>query len=292
MKNSTFSKIALGTVRFGMDYGISDRSARIRREDAFEIMEKAMEAGIDVVDTAHGYGESERVIGCFLKTGKRTFRVVSKLPKCARGEVARLFRESLDNLGTDALYGYLVHSFENYKNDEGIWEELCKLRSEGKAEKIGFSLYYPSQLEELFDKKVSFDIVQIPCNILDQRFSPYLQPLKKRGVEVHARSVFLQGLLLKEPTEVAEGLKGVSGKLEALRSIAHNSGISIEALCLLFVASNPGIDRVVIGMGSTGHVKSNIEALKDGPGVRGIYDELVSLKEDNEDITVPSRWEL
>jgi len=285
-------KLALGSVRFGMNYGISSRRDRIHQTEVFEILNEAARAGIDTIDTAYEYGESEKAIGYFLKSNKNVFKIISKLPKCCHNDVPGFFRKSLSNLNVNALYGYLIHNFESFKSDEKIWDELRKIRSAGKVKKIGFSLYYPSELEHLFSKKISFDMVQVPYSILDQRFAPYFQQLRKKGVEVYARSVFLQGLILKEPVKIPESLKGVSGKLMALRDLSRNISISIEALCLLFVALNDNIDKAVVGIGSVKHVEDNVNAFKYASKVRKIYDELLGMKEDDEKILVPSRWEL
>lgn len=288
--NGALLKIALGTARFGMDYGIGKDGKQVRQGEVFCILSKAAEAGVEVIDTAHGYGESEKIIGSYLRTNKNSFKVISKLPKCSRDDVAKLFKESLRDLGVEAIYGYLVHSFTSYKADNGIWDELCRLKSEGKVKKIGFSLYYPSELEELLNKNLKFDIVQIPCSVLDQRFFPYLKILTERGVEIHARSIFLQGLLLQAPAELNGRFKEIFVKLTALREMSRSSGVPLELLCLLFVALNGNIDKAVIGMGSVRHLESNIEAFKYGSKAGSIYEDLLSLREDDEDIIVPARW--
>ncbi|NQV00051.1 MAG: aldo/keto reductase [Parcubacteria group bacterium] len=284
-------KIALGTVRFGMDYGISNERDQIPYEEAADIFTAATRHGVDVIDTAYNYGESESVLGSLLKDTAHRFKVVSKLPKCGHGDVPRLFKESLEKLNVCRLYGYIIHNFDSYVEDEAIWDELCKLKSSGQVEKIGFSIYYPQELERLFDKKVNFNIIQIPLSILDQRFMPYLECLKKLGVEIHVRSVFLQGLFFKDADKLSGSFKKISSKLKELEDLSCRESIPLYAICLLFAVLNENVDKVVIGMGSVKHVESDIGAFRYAPTARKIYDRLLSLREDDENIVVPSMWE-
>ncbi|MFH0754730.1 MAG: aldo/keto reductase [Candidatus Omnitrophota bacterium] len=292
MDKRSFLKLAMGTARFGLDYGIGAEQKKVDAAQVFELLARAAMEGLDVIDTAHEYGDSERIIGSFLTSHHTKPRIVSKLPPCGHGQVTAFLEASLKNLGVNALYGYLIHRFDSYQADPLVWDELCRLKAKGKVGKIGFSLYYPRELEKLLNEGVRFDLVQIPVSILDQRFLPYLERLKARGVEVHARSIFLQGLLLKRPEDVPLPLQGVVSRLSDLRKMSQQEGVPLEVFCLLFVALNACIDKVVVGMGSPRHFESNIRAFSFEGTVRRRYEHLLALREDDENVIVPSRWNL
>src|SRR5690606_6759080 len=125
--------------------------------------------------------------------------IISKLPDVNSPKMLdERLKESLSNLNREKLYGYLFHHFKTYKSNPDLLETLYSKRDKGVVEKVGFSLYYETELEELLEKDIQFDVLQIPFNIFDHRFRKYFALLKKRGVEIHVRSVFLQGLLLME----------------------------------------------------------------------------------------------
>jgi len=283
------NKISLGTAQFGINYGINNKRGKIPREEVFDILSEAIEFGIDTIDTAYDYGGSEKVIGDFLKSTRYKFKVVSKLPKCKYDKVKEIFESSLNNLGLYMTYGYLIHSFENYKNDKRIWNELEKLKKVGKIKKIGFSLYYPQELEYLLGHKVYFDMVQVPYSVFDQRFEPYFAELKQRNIEVHVRSVFLQGLVFKKLDELESRFLGIKPKLVFLYDLSKELNLPISVICLGFVLLND-VDKVVIGVDSKENLIENIAKLKYISRISRIYERLKELKEDDENIILPINW--
>jgi aryl-alcohol dehydrogenase-like predicted oxidoreductase len=286
------NKIALGTVQFGIDYGVNNKRGKIRPEEGFRILDEAVKVGIDTIDTAYSYGDSENVIGDFIKSGKRVLKIISKTPVGSSREAGRVFKESLNRLGVSALYGYLVHNFENYKKDERLWDELERFKSEGRVEKIGFSLYSPSELESLFKKGLPVDIIQFPFSIFDQRFGPYLSEMKKRKIEVHARSVFLQGLVFKNPEGLDKYFAKIRDKIEALNYLSGRSDVSIVSLCVNFVTANEYIDKVVVGVDGLENFIEIISASRSGPLPKDTSRDLLNFRIDDEDILLPSKWKL
>lgn len=180
------SKIALGTVQFGLNYGISNTSGQVPAEEIQKILEFCKKNDIDTLDTAQGYGESEKVLSQF---DLSSFKVITKLIGDARLET------SLDNLKLSSVYGLMFHR-ENECNDE-TWKLFESYKSQRMVKKIGVSVYTPKILEDLINR-YPIEIVQFPMNIVDQSFIPLLPKLKEKNIEVHTRSTFLQGLLLME----------------------------------------------------------------------------------------------
>lgn len=184
------TKIILGTAQFGLDYGVNNKKGRILKKEVFEILNYAWKNKVRILDTALTYGESEKIIGKFIKKKRVPFKIISKLPKANSKTAGGFFSESLARLGQDKIYGYLVHNFKSFLKNNLIWDTLEKLKAKGRIKKIGFSLYYPQELKYLLKHNFNFDIVQFPYNIFDQRFAPHLSLLKKRNIEIHVRSVF------------------------------------------------------------------------------------------------------
>ncbi|MBW2996320.1 aldo/keto reductase [Candidatus Woesearchaeota archaeon] len=279
-------KLALGTVQFGMDYGINNRG-KIPKKEVFEILGFAKENGIDVLDTAYAYGSSESVIGEFISKTNNSFKIVSKLPS---KNWENAFEESAKRLNSEKVYACLIHDFDSFLENPQIFDKLKILKQKGKIEKIGFSLYYPKEVLYLLDNNVQFDIVQVPFNIFDQRFSSVFELLKEKGVEIHVRSVFLQGLFFKNPAKLEGDFVKIKDKLSDLRSISERTGIPISALCINFALLNQDIDKVIIGVDSLENLQENIDSSKYKKKVNEVYGILSDLKEDDEGIILPINW--
>ncbi len=284
------NKLALGTAQFGLDYGINNQRGKVPPAEVFEIIDRAAAGGIDLLDTASAYGESEQVLGEYLEDRGRQLKIVSKLSAANAEQAAGLVAASLAKLGREKLYGYLLHDFAQYSERPEIWQALVSAKAAGRIAKIGFSLYYPEDLERLFDSGVGFDLVQVPYSVFDQRFGRQFDRLKEKNIEVHVRSVFLQGLVFKTPSELSGALAAVKGKLAALRALAERTGVPVAGLCLNFAAGNPNIDKVVVGVDSAANLREVLMAV-NGPALdAAVIRELSALKEDNEQIILPFNW--
>lgn len=233
------TKIALGTVQFGMNYGISNTTGKVSFDEIAKILDFCKCHDIDTLDTAQGYGESESVLGRF---DLSRFKVITKLIGTARLET------SLDNLKLNSVYGLMFHR-ENECNDQ-TWSLFENYKVQGLATKIGVSVYSPDILNNLI-VRYPIDIVQFPLNILDQRFIPLLRKLKNKRIEVHTRSIFLQGLLLMKSipdyfAEIEEKIKTIP-----FPRLEH---------ALAFEKEQDGVDRMVLGVTRLQDLKEIIDA--------------------------------
>ena len=225
MDKDYIRKFGLGTAQFGLDYGIADRIGKVAKEEVFKILQYAHRVGIDMLDTAYAYGESEDIIGEFISKSGKSFNIISKIPdleKYDTSSVEKFCLETLKNLGQTKIYGYLVHKFDNlisYKKG-CLREELETLKRKGLVDKVGISLYKTVELDYLLNNNISFDIVQVPYNIFDRRYNEYFSVLKEKNIEIHARSVFLQGLFFLEMDKINEKFYVARDMLERLRSIS------------------------------------------------------------------------
>lgn len=286
------NKIALGTVQFGLDYGINNKIGQIPEKEVFDILNESIKSGVNILDTAYVYGNSEQVIGNFIKNHGNRFKIISKLPECNPEDVISIFESSLQRLGINRLYGYMCHSFEHCMENPEIWGILGELKSEGKVEKIGLSLYYPSELEHIIKNNLKFDIIQVPYNVFDRRFERFFPILKQRGVEVFVRSAFLQGLVFKKPFELDGYFSKMQSKIATLHSLAAKMNIPIAALCLNFVILNEFVDRVVVGVDSTQNLQEIISSSMYCSDVEYVLQELDSLREDDENMILPTNWKV
>jgi aryl-alcohol dehydrogenase-like predicted oxidoreductase len=256
MNVSMNSRLALGTVQFGLPYGIANQAGQVSRDKVVEILGHASAAGMDTLDTAIGYGDCEVVLG---EVGVKQWQVVSKLPEIPETctDVSSWVQEevtaSLKRLRISKLHGLLLHRPEQLLGAQGdaIYRALIASREQGRVEKIGVSVYGLEELDALCSR-YQYDLVQTPFNILDRRLvtSGWLVKLRQADTEVHVRSVFLQGLLLMEATKRPEKFSRWQPLWnEWHRWLADQTSTPLQA-CLSFVMLQPEIDRVVVGVDS------------------------------------------
>lgn len=284
------NKLILGTAQFGLDYGINNPDGKIKKNEAFKILSFAYKHKINILDTSYAYGDSEIVLGEYIKEYKKDIKIISKLPQNDCENPIELFYKSLNRLNSIKIYGYLIHHFDFFMKKSKIWEDLKLLKEEGKIEKIGFSLYYPEELDYLLGKNIDFDIIQIPYNIFDQRFKEYFLELKKINVEIHIRSIFLQGLVFIPVQKLPEKFLKIKSKLEKLNSLSKILNTSIASLCLNFSILNPLIDKIIIGIDCKEHLHEIINTMAEIDNIKSIYHNLETLKENDENIILPTNW--
>jgi aryl-alcohol dehydrogenase-like predicted oxidoreductase len=281
-------KICLGTAQFGLDYGINNTRGKIPKNEVFKILEYALQNGIEFIDTAYAYGDSEKVLGDFIKNnpnGKK-FKIISKIPNVEN--IDKVIEETFTNLKVDKLYGYLVHNFNSFLENTKIFDTLLRLKHTGKVEKIGFSLYYPEEYYKI--KNLEIDILQIPYSIFDQRFCNFFEEFKDKKIEVHARSVFLQGLIFKKPEELKGKFSKLKDKLLYINFLSKELDIPLNAIFLNFVLMNENLDKVVIGVDSLENLKENIDGLKFHKDIVKIFSKIIELRETDEEIIIPTKW--
>lgn len=250
-------KIALGTVQFGLDYGISNDTGKTNPEEVSNILDTAYNHSIAILDTAQEYGDSESVLG--LHHGNR-FKIITKINPISgdKRSAEQLVRKSLKRLNLDKLYGTLFHSASSAIQNPRIVSELKELQWRGIIEKVGYSVYTPDELDELIKLYGRPDIIQIPFNLLDQRFGEIAQDLHNNGVEVHTRSTFLQGLFFKSTEELSEFFQPVIPYLKELKSTFPNKG-KLARMLLSYSLSQEFIDCVVLGVNNDLQLQENLK---------------------------------
>ena len=284
-------KIALGTVQFGLPYGIANKTGQVPGVEAKNMLRSASINGIDTLDTAMAYGNSESCLG---EIGTQDFRVVTKLPalpdRCTDvcAWVGKHVAASKLRLGTAELYGLLLHKPEQLLGPHGsaIYQSLRQLKDDGHVQKIGVSIYSPSELEALIPQ-YRFDLVQAPYNLIDRRLfsSGWIHKLKDNGVEVHTRSAFLQGLLLMKQTEIPTKFARWNELWQRWHGwLAENDSSALQA-CLAFALSLAEIDRVIVGADSQSQLAQILFAASSYP--TGAFP---ALQCEDETLINPAHW--
>ena len=254
-------QLGIGTAQFGLDYGISNQKGQTGEPEVEKILDFSSQHNISLLDTSPGYGNSEKVLGKYFKD---TFKIVTKLPYIPDSlskEQTEAFLESeleksLNNLGTSSLRGLLIHNASQLKipQTNEILKFLSKKKDEGLVEKIGISVYNKEDID-LACKLFSPEIVQAPINILDQRLvlDGSLKKLKDKNCEIHARSIFLQGLLLlnKTPDKLLEH----DVFLSSFRKWCEDKGMSALESCLNFIKGVKECDYVICGVESSAQLE-------------------------------------
>ena len=255
-------KIAIGTAQFGMNYGISNCHGQISEQEAKEILAFAQKEGIDLIDTAAVYGNSEQTIGTVLRADN-AIKIVTKTAGNSKDEILFSFNRSLERLKVRKVYGLLFHCFNEVKEGSSKWDLLRSLKDKAVVDRIGVSLYHPEEWQFLLENNIIPDIVQVPFNLFDQRFKKILPEMKARGVEIHVRSVFLQGLLLMEPEKLDPFFSPIKHNLSILRNEVIRLGCSIQQICLGYVDAYDEIDYIVIGVERLENLIENLMLLKN-----------------------------
>ena len=249
------SKIALGTVQFGMKYGISNKSVKPNKRIVSEILDIAIKNNIRIIDTASAYGVSEKVLG---DNDLSLFKMISKfMPQDLNMGVEYALDMSLKRLNIKGLYGYLAHRPDSVNNQ--LWDELLNLKSSGKVQKIGFSFQTLKEVEEIIEKGFMPDLIQIPFNYFDTRFSHICESLKKNNVEIHSRSTFLQGLFFTNVGDLSNHFNPVK---DIISQLQNEYGKKIAYQLLKYVDSMEFIDHIVIGVQSKLELLMNLNYTK------------------------------
>ncbi len=286
------SLLVLGTAQFGLDYGISNKNGKIIQDEVNSILSFAHSNGINILDTASAYGDSETVLGTAIQELDIPFNIVTKYPANQSMSPLCWIDKSLQFLNKKKIYGYLFHSYATFQEHPEYLEDFIKLKEDGRIEKIGFSLYYPLEAEYIINNNIPCDIVQVPYNIFDRRFAVLFPLLKARKIDIHIRSVFLQGLFFIQPENINTYFSTAKDKLIEIHKFAHNTGLDISSVCFGYVNQNKNIDKIVIGVDSLNNLINNINAFKVIRESKFDYSAFESLSIEDERIILPFNWRI
>ncbi|WP_332697661.1 aldo/keto reductase [Halalkalibacter lacteus] len=303
----SISKLMLGTAQLGQNYGISNMFGKRHKKDALEILRYGISMGINMIDTAPSYGQSEHLIGEFLQQYKTEDinlpSIVTKIPRVMLQEhsmpdeiymyVKNSLQSSMSKLKVQSIDVVLLHDPEDMITFNGeIVKSLLLLKEQGFVKKIGVSVYQPEEVRR-FLSAGCFDVIQVPINVFDHRLitSGLLNELKNRKIEVYARSVYLQGLLFLNINQLPNQLEVAKEPLKKLYGLATATNLNPAKLSMLFVRDLPEIDRIVIGCDTKTQLEDNINLITSPKLEEDIVKEIYHLFNSMpEKIINPSLW--
>ena len=259
------SKLILGTVQFGLQYGVNNQKGIPSTNEIKRILDFAFKSKINILDTAEAYGTSQEIIGNYIKESNNKFKIISKYCKHRNDlpfNIIDRVKNNIDVLNVDNLYCYMFHNFNDYLSFFNLFkDDLLQLKRRGLINKIGVSLHSNEEIIEVLNND-NIDLIQFPYNLLDN-FSQRREVLRKaksKGIEVHTRSVFLQGLFFKEINQLYGNLEYFKEYLKILINIVPEG--LMNNLALNYAFSKGYIDCILIGVDNIDQLKSNINCVK------------------------------
>lgn len=262
-------KLSLGTAQFGLNYGISNNIGKVKFKEVKKIINLAKKSKISLIETAVSYGDSETILG---KVGVNEFKLVTKLPNIpedclnVNNWIEDQLKDSFKKLKIKMLYGLLIHNSDSLtgKFGEKLADELYKIKIKGLVKKIGISVYNPKELAKLLNF-FKPDIVQAPFSIFDNRFisSGLLSKLKKKNIEVHARSIFLQGLILMSENSRSSKFNKWNHLWKIWHEWLNDNKIKPLDACIRYAYSIKDLDKIIVGINSKKHLEQ-IMVASDG----------------------------
>lgn len=292
------SRLSLGTVQFGMPYGLT-RAKSQSEVDA--LLDAAADLGVSLLDTAPAYGDSEAKIGDALRRRPgHGFLLATKAAKLVPDDAASADR-MVASLGASleksrASLGRLdilqLHQTEPWLlGSDSLWEAVEELRSRGHFRSFGVSVYEPEEALHLLERRAgAVDHIQLPFNVLDQRFRPAIQAASRAGVGVLARSAFLKGTLTADDASLPPFLAALTPHRERLARCAAAVGLSAAEAALTFVAGEPGVSSVLVGVDNPSELRRNVAVLERLGDAGSIREELKAMSVSDPALVDPRTW--
>ena len=301
MKNTTvagksISKMSLGTVQFGLHYGIANDVGKPPEEQSFEMIKAALDGGVTSIDTARAYGDSEDIIGRYFKENPENIPFVStKVPPFPEADVKLLEKHiiesvetSLECLGLKKVENIMLHNGVSlFRYGDETAKIMGSLVKRGYCDMVGASVYDAKEIDKMLTYE-EYTATQVPMSIFDQRLinGGYIEKLAERGYTTFVRSVFLQGLFFLDPEKITDEIliRHALPGIKKIREISEKEGMTIVELAIAFLRDYPGVTSLVLGSDNVDQVRANIRCFDAHP----LSEETVSiLKTTFADVNIP-----
>lgn len=294
-------KLCLGTVQFGLDYGLHGKHKPAQSESV-SLLDYAVRHGVDAIDTSALYGDAERIVGTFLSRcaiAREKLFLVSKFGTAgfdglAASDCEELLiqraHETLARIGTPYLDALICH-VPTAVYDDRIIQSMIALRDTGLARRVGFSVYETSEAAEAIGSE-AIDFLQLPFSILDQRmaYDGILDSAAQKGIVLHSRSAYLQGVALMDADTLPERLAALRPALLQLDRLCTESGASRQELTLAFVRSFPQISHLVFGIHDEEQLAETIAAFSAEVPAEIIGEARVLFHDIAPELVMPNKW--
>ena len=270
------NKIILGTVQFGLDYGISNYKGKPSKSQVNAMLSYAFDAGIRFLDSAEVYGNSHNIIGDFHKENpNKQFKIITKLPNIIDDNIENKIELYLSQLGVSKLHALLFHSFNSFIENQIFMDKLNHFKELGKINYIGVSIYTNEQFEVVIEDS-RIDIIQLA---------------KSKNKIIHTRSAFLQGLFFMPLDRKNKLINDLFEPLTKLYKFADETKVTIQNMALDYCLKQKYIDSVLIGVDNLSQLKQNLNC--SGSYLQDKEIKIIdNIKIENTDLLNPSLWKL
>ncbi len=284
---SESSVFALGTAQFGVNYGITNDSGKPHADEVFHILDFAQSKGIHYLDSALAYGNSLDLLSDYIQEKKASFYVINKFSLLDDFDCLEISIENWVKKSATPFRALLVHDPQRLSevSESKVKGFVERLKNKKLIQKFGISIYEFEEYEK-WSKNTDIELVQFPLNIMSQDFLPHLALLKSKGIELHARSLFLQGLLLSQV--LPKGFEGLERSWEKYREILKKTNMRPLELNLAWSKGISLIDKWVIGVNKKDELVEIIETFNRVPALLGT--EVLQLKEHDNSLVDPRKW--
>lgn len=272
-------RLILGTAQLGLEYGIANKTGIPKNKEIDQIFSICDEFGITLCDTALSYGLSHAVVQ------NKGLGIITKinLGKNYKNDLDKIFNSQMGS----KIKALLIHNPDQLISEPHYWDSLLDYRKK-QTLKLGISVYDPDQVKQLLSREIIPEVIQIPYNVFDRKFEEILPRLKQSGIEIHSRSVFLQGLLVLKPNELPKHLQGLKSLSEQYHKFCGQNVYEKVKYALHFVLSNKLIDKVVIGVEQPKQLKEIIKAYQKFSEKIPFFD--ISISTEQKRLLNPTYW--
>lgn len=261
--DSAINKLIIGTAQFGLKYGINNPVGKPNQKAVGEMLRFCYQIGINTIDTADAYGNASDLIGRFHSLNIKKFNVITKFKDGGEEFNVKSWLDfTLKKLKTPSLFACMFHSINDYLNNPKLLKDLSYFYDIGLIKNIGVSIYSNEHFARVIDDP-SVHLIQLPYNLLDNKSQrgALIQKAKDKNKIIHVRSVFLQGLFFMDLGKLPIKLKPLKSELDYLQQMTKEHNIPMQTLALKYVASNPNVDSILIGVDNINQLKANINSI-------------------------------
>lgn len=285
-------KVILGTAQLGLDYGINNYG-KLNTKESFRILDYAFDNKIKFLDTAESYGNVIELLASFFKQNPgKSFRIFSKLdlkdPKTIKDTKSHI-KSVLARMNIETIHGYMIHNYSELKKFPEVFNNLIELKKSGLINNVGVSLYKKEEMEDVISN-YEVDFIQIPFNLLDNHYEKedIFKKINNKGVEVHARSIFLQGLFFKPYDKYSNQLKPLIKYMKVIDKIIKESNSNIETLAINYPLKKDYIDKVIFGVHNLNQFSKNIKIINSRHELNLNKIDLINVEE--KELLMPYNW--
>lgn len=275
-------RFILGTAQFGMNYGITN-SSRPNNKEVNQILRYCLDHSIHTIDTAQSYGVSEKIIGDF--SSRKDFMINTKISCSNELSLSELVDISLSRLKVNSIDGVYIHDTQNLSLFENLKHQIDELKKDNIVKEFGISVYDQEEYDSAM-QFYDFDMVQVPVNLFDQRLirNGFLERMRHENKKIHARSIFLQGLLLERISLIPKKFHQSIDEFKRFEEFVEVQKISKLDACIAFIKSLP-LDGCIIGINSLDQLQSSSDSFQ-----KNISLDHFSVKLNDETIIDPRYW--